>query len=76
MNNHEPEKDKGILKYVPKSKRAWVWSCYKDSDGYWIVLHNGYYATRTDARCHVIHEDTIAQLRYQIGGIEIASDDE
>lgn len=62
--------DENILKYVPKSKRVAVKDAYHDDDGYWIVLNKGYTASRTDAHCHVIKEDTISELRYQIGGIE------
>lgn len=59
-----------ILKYVPKSKLPAIKSIYVDTDGYWIVLNDGWNATRTDERCKVIHEDTIKNLRYQIAGIE------
>lgn len=60
-----------IMKYVLKSKRAAISACWRDSDGYWITLKNGYNAGRMDnGGCHTIHEDTIADLRYQIAGIE------
>ena len=63
--------DKNIMKYIPKSKQHTIKSCWHDSDGYWITLNYGYNAGRTDWNCHTIHEDTIAELRYQIAGIEI-----
>lgn len=65
------EIDDRILRYVPKSKQKAVRACWHDSDGYWIELHEGYNADRMDWHCHTIHEDTIAELRYQIAGIGI-----
>ena len=62
-------KDKAIMKYIPKSKQAAISACWRDSDGYWIELHDEYNADRMDWNCHTIHEDTIAELRYQIAGI-------
>lgn len=61
--------DNNILKYVPKEKREAIHDAYRDDDGMWIVLKNGWEASRTDSGCHVIHEDTIKELRYQIAGI-------
>ena len=58
-----------IMKYVPKAKKQAIKACWRDSDGYWIILHEGYNADRTDWNCRTIHEDTIADLRYQIAGI-------
>ncbi len=69
------EIDGRIMKYVPKSKQKAISACWKDSDGYWITLKYGYNADRTDWNCHTIHEDTIAELRYQIAGIEINPDE-
>ncbi len=59
-----------ITKYIPKGKRAAVSDAWRDDDGYWITLKDGWQAGRFDNHCHVIHEDTIAELRYQIAGIE------
>lgn len=61
--------DNKILNYVPKSKREAVKDCYKDDDGYWITLKEGWNADNMDCVCRTIHEDTIEQLRYQIAGI-------
>ena len=58
-----------IMKYIPKSKVEAVADAYEDSDGIWIYLNPGWNADRMDWDCRVIHEDTIAQLRYQIAGI-------
>lgn len=59
-----------IINYVPASKREAVREAYQDQDGYWICLNEGWEASRTDAGCRTIHEDTIADLKYQIGGIQ------
>ena len=61
---------KAIIDYVPKTKREAVRDAYKDEDGYWICLNEGWEATRTDSGCRTIHEDTIADLKYQIAGIQ------
>lgn len=54
--------DENIMNYVPKSKRHAILDAYKDQDGYWICI-------KSDSG-HVIHEDTIQELRYQIAGIK------
>ena len=65
-------RDPQIMKYIPKFKQHTIESCWKDSDGYWITLKVGFNAGRMDVGgCHTIHEDTIAELRYQITGIEV-----
>lgn len=61
--------DKAILKYIPKSKREGIKDCFRDDDGIWIFLKNGWNADRMDNECHVIHEDCISDLKYQIAGI-------
>lgn len=61
---------KAIIDYIPKTKREAVRDAYKDEDGYWICLNEGWEATRTDSGCRTIHEDTIADLKYQIAGIQ------
>ena len=62
--------DGSILKYIPKSKWGGIADCFRDEDGIWIWLNEGWNADRMDSNCRVIAEDTIAQLRYQIGGIK------
>ena len=61
--------DAKILSYVPKSKREAIQDAWRDSDGMWIILKDGWNADRMDFDCHVIHEDTVADLRWQIAGI-------
>ena len=58
--------DPKIMKYVPKSKVDAIRDAYRDEDGYWITLNDGWV---TGDDCQTIHEDTIKDLRYQIGGI-------
>lgn len=63
--------DPQVMKYIPKSKQHTIAACWRDSDGYWITLKDGFNAGRMDnSGCHTIHENTIAELRYQIAGIE------
>lgn len=62
--------DQSILKYVPALKREAIRDAYRDQDGIWITLRDGWEASRTDSGCHVIHEDTISDLKYQIAGIQ------
>ena len=61
---------KAIMDYIPKTKIEAVSDAYKDEDGYWICLNEGWEASRTDSGCRTIHEDTIKDLRYQIAGIQ------
>lgn len=61
--------DNNILKYIPKSKLNAIKNCWKDEDGYWITLNDGWNADRVDRNAKTIHEDTIKDLRYQISGI-------
>ena len=58
-----------LLKYVPKGKLEAIQDAVEDNDGMWIWLNVGWEASRMDIGARVIHEDTIAQLRYQIAGI-------
>lgn len=58
-----------IMRYIPKSKLEAVSDAFHDEDGLWIYLKDGWEASRMDRGCHVIHEDTVKELRYQIAGI-------
>ena len=63
--------DPQVMKYIPKSKQHTIAAYWRNSDGYWITLKDGFNAGRMDnSGCHTIHENTIAELRYQIAGIE------
>ena len=61
--------DERIMKYIPESKREGILEAFQDDDGYWVTLKDGWNADRMDSCCHVIHEDYIKDLRYQIAGI-------
>ena len=66
--------DEKIMRYVPKSKVEAIKDAFRDDDGMWIFLKEGWTASRMDSHCRVIHEDYIKDLRYQIAGIERDSD--
>ncbi|MCM5673022.1 hypothetical protein [Staphylococcus hominis] len=53
--------EKLLLKYVPKKYRDCVLDLYKDIDGYWLILKDGYKSTTTDTP--TIHEFTIKELK-------------
>lgn len=57
------------MKYIPESRWEGILEAFQDSDGYWITLKDEWNADRMDSHCHVIHEDYIKDLRYQIAGI-------
>ena len=67
--------DKDIMRYIPKSKIEAVEDAFKDDDGMWICLKDGWEAQRMGAGCHTIHEETIKQLRHQIAGIRRADNE-
>ena len=60
---------KQLIDYVPKTKRAAIHDIFRDDDGIWIFLNEGWNADRMDFECRTIHEDTITELKYQIAGI-------
>lgn len=59
---------KPIIEYVPKKLRCAVDEAWKDDDGYWISLKEGW-ENCEDQECDIIHEDTIADLKMRIKGI-------
>lgn len=61
---------KKVIDYVPKTKRHAIADAYVDDDGMWIILKDGWEATRMDYGCHTIHEYTVAELKWQIAGIK------
>ena len=44
-----------IMKYIPRNKQEAVEDAYADQDGYWIILRDGWTASRMDCNCHTIH---------------------
>lgn len=61
-------KDERIMKYVPKRLKEAVREAYHDSDGYWICLTDDYEDTHMNT--HVIHGETIQQLREDLKNVE------
>lgn len=61
-------KDEKIMKYVPKRLVGAIREAYHDSDGYWIMLEDDYMDTHMNA--HVIHGETINQLREDLQNVE------
>lgn len=62
---HNPVKEKEmgsdkILSKLPKHILPFVKEVYKDSDGYWIRLKDGYIFDSSDS--HVEHTDTLKEL--------------
>ena len=62
------ERRMNVWNYIPKSKRPGVYDAWEDSDGIWIMLNEGWIASRSCAE-RTIHEDYVKDLRYQIAGI-------
>lgn len=54
--------DSCLMRYVPVRKRCAITAIYKDEDGYWAYVGNGYHCVGYFAE-HVIHEDTITLFR-------------
>lgn len=50
-----------IKKYVPKKHQDKISDFYKDMDGVWLELKEGYVSL--DTECGTIHEDTINDVR-------------
>jgi hypothetical protein len=53
----------GLLKYIPKRFHEAVRDAYYDDDGYWVCLKDGW--VDGIMGCHVIHTDTITELRQE-----------
>lgn len=56
------EIDARYMKYIPKKHKDKVKALWKDSDGIWLILKNGWGTTTMGEDCHTIHEDTIPDL--------------
>jgi hypothetical protein len=48
---------------------------YRDEDGYWIHLKNGYADTMFDPLqpCHTINEDTLTRAKQRLKDVEICN---
>lgn len=58
-----------IMKMIPDSKKPGIHDAWEDSDGIWIMLKDGWIATRSCAE-RTIAEDYIKDLKWQIAGIK------
>lgn len=50
-----------MIEKLPKKYQKAVKDFYKDQDGYWLTLREGYYLDGYDAE-KTIHEDTKAEI--------------
>lgn len=53
--------NKLVEKYLPKKYHEAVSDFYKDFDGYWLELKNGFISTSTG--CQTIHELNLADVK-------------
>lgn len=56
------EINKTLLNQIPKKYHNAINSIYKDEDGYWAYIGNGYKVKDYFAD-HVIHEDTVTMFK-------------
>jgi hypothetical protein len=61
-------KDATLLRYIPKKYHKAICDIWKDSDGYWINLNDGW--IDSDWGTHVIHAESIAELKDTMKNIE------
>ena len=62
--------DNSIMKYVSSAKVEAIQDAYRDEKGYWLILKDGWEASRTKAGCKRICADNIRDLKFQVGGIQ------
>ena len=74
--------DPRIMKYVSKKKKSAILECWIEDSlcteypcSYWIRLKEGWHFSNLDTGCRIVSQDTIADLRYQIAGIEPYEED-
>lgn len=56
------EKNMDLLNKIPKIYHEAVTSIYKDEDGYWAYIENGYRVENYFSE-HTIHEDTLMEFK-------------
>jgi hypothetical protein len=56
------EKNMELLNKIPKIYHEAITSIYKDDDGYWAYIENGY-VVRNYFSEHTIHEDTLTEFK-------------
>lgn len=57
-------KQLSVNKYIPKKHQDKIDDFYRDIDGCWLILKDGYVSITTE--CSTIHEDTIKDIKHQI----------
>ena len=60
---------KPLASYIPAKHRDKIEEIYRDSDGIWVFLKDGWGTITMGEDCHVIHEDTIKQVLEVMKGI-------
>lgn len=65
-------KDLSIEKYIPKKYRNSIDEFYKDIDGCWLNLKEGYISAENEATS--IHEDTIKKVKKKLFTIVLESE--
>ncbi|RIM48126.1 hypothetical protein BUY22_02065 [Staphylococcus cohnii] len=65
-------KDLSIEKYIPKKYRNSIDEFYKDIDGCWLNLKEGYISAENEATS--IHEDTIKEVKKKLFTIVLESE--
>lgn len=56
------EKNTELLNKIPKKYHVAITSIYKDDDGFWAYIGNGYKVEKYFAE-HTIHEDTLTEFK-------------
>lgn len=51
-----------ILNYIPKRALPAISDAWHDSDGYWVMIREGWHVKDYFAE-HTIHEDTLDEIR-------------
>lgn len=61
-----------IDRYIPKKHQHKIEDFFKDIDGCWLNLKNGYISAQTESTS--LHEDTINGVKKQLNTIMLESD--
>lgn len=61
-----------INKYIPKKHQHKIDDFFKDIDGCWLNLKEGYISVKTESSS--LHEDSINEIRKQLNTILLESD--
>ena len=56
------EKNMNLLNKIPKKYHVAITSIYKDEDGFWAYIENGYKVKNYYSE-HTIHEDTLSEFK-------------